>query len=128
MPTAFPQVCRSLRRGTSDLRVGLLSPAHDASYCAFSSVAFSVTSLPALSAMVRCQLLKPDDPTEIMWSPGDSFSVEGVLPTNLPSTLMSAPSGMDLTTTLANPAGGADEAAAGAGLAVTVVDAGDGIG
>ena len=72
-----------------------------AGYCVFSSVAFSVTSLPALSVMIRCQLLKPGDSTEIVWSLGDSFSVEGVLPTNLPSTLTSAPSGVDFTDTVA---------------------------
>jgi hypothetical protein len=78
-----------------------LSRARAAGYCVFSSVAFSVTSLPALSVMVRCQLLKPGDSTEIVWSPGDNFNVEGVSPRNLPSTLTSAPSGVDFTDTVA---------------------------
>src|SRR5437016_4593268 len=36
------------------------------------------------------------------WSPGVSRTVDGVLPRNFPSTVMSAPSGTELMTTVAN--------------------------
>jgi len=62
-------------------------------------VASSVISLPEANVTVRRQDLKPGFSTEIMWSPGASFSVEGVLPTYLPSTVTSAPWGVDFTVT-----------------------------
>src|SRR5467141_2738972 len=70
-----------------------------ASY-SFSSVAFTVAVAPALTVMVLSQVLKPDFSSLILWSPAVSRSDEGVLPMNFSSTVISAPSGADLTSTV----------------------------
>ena len=54
-------------------------------------------TLPAeLTVIVRVQILNPDFSIVIECSPIVNFKVDGVLPTNFPSTVMSAPSGVDL--------------------------------
>src|SRR6266851_3577950 len=68
------------------------------SYC-LSSVALTFAFPPAPTANVLSQTLKPDFSSLILWSPGASLSVEGVLPMYLSSTVMSAPSGVDFTST-----------------------------
>src|SRR5713226_5267932 len=84
------------------------------SYC-LSSVALTFAFPPAPTANVLSQALKPDFSSLILWSPGASLSVEGVLPMYLSSTVMSAPSGVDFTSTeesvespVADVAGAAD--------------------
>lgn len=52
------------------------------------------------TVIVRCQVLKPAFSITTACSPGVSFKVEGVLPINFPSTVMSAPSGVALMTTV----------------------------
>src|SRR5216684_5338641 len=64
-----------------------------------SSVALTFAFPPAPTANVLSQTLKPDFSSLILWSPGASLSVEGVLPMYLSSTVMSAPSGVDFTST-----------------------------
>src|SRR5260370_37387029 len=64
-----------------------------------SSVALTFAVPPAPTANVLSQALKPDFSSLILWSPGASLSVEGVLPMYLSSTVMSAPSGVDFTST-----------------------------
>src|SRR6267143_3755077 len=79
-----------------------------------SSVALTFAVPPTPTANVLSQTLKPDFSSLILWSPGASFSVDGVLPTYLSSTVMSAPSGVDFTSTVGSaplmgapgPAGG----------------------
>src|SRR6267143_2528296 len=77
-----------------------------------SSVALTFAVPPAPTASVLSQDLKPDFSSLILWSPGESLSVEGVLPTYLSSIVISAPSGVDFTSTEEN-AGSAPFAAAG---------------
>src|SRR6266851_9801370 len=67
-----------------------------------SSVALTFAVPPAPTANVLSQTLKPDFSSLILWSPGASLSVEGVLPMYLSSTVMSAPSGVDFTSTEEN--------------------------
>lgn len=56
-------------------------------------------TLPAvLTVIARVQILKPDFSMIIVCSPIVNRKVDGVLPTNLPSTVISAPSGIDLMT------------------------------
>ena len=56
-------------------------------------------TLPAeLTVIARVQTLNPALSMFIVCSPMVNFNVEGVLPTNFPSTMMSAPSGVDLIT------------------------------
>src|SRR5258708_3383518 len=50
---------------------------------------------PAVTVMVRSHVLKPAFSIAILWSPGPMFTIEGVLPTYFPSTVMSAPPGSD---------------------------------
>src|SRR5713226_8014208 len=69
------------------------------SYC-LSSVALTFAFPPAPTANILSQALKPDFSSLILWSPGASFSVDGVLPMYLSSTVMSAPSGVDFTSTV----------------------------
>src|SRR5260370_13312630 len=69
-----------------------------ASY-SFSSVASTVAVAPALTVMVLSQVLKPGFPSLILWSPTFSRRDEGVLPINLSSTIISAPSGVDFRST-----------------------------
>src|SRR5258707_9381510 len=64
-----------------------------------SRVALTFAVPPAPTANVLSQALKPDFSSLILWSPGASLSVDGVLPMYLLSTVMSAPSGMDFTST-----------------------------
>jgi len=54
---------------------------------------------PTVRDMVRCQGLNPGFCTRITWSPAASRKTDGVFPINLPSTVMSAPSGWNLTVT-----------------------------
>src|SRR5258708_6119036 len=65
-----------------------------------SSVALTFAVPPAPTANVLSQTLKPDFSSLILWSPAASLSVEGVLPMYLSSTVMSAPSGVDFTSTV----------------------------
>src|SRR6266478_7739320 len=69
-------------------------------YSCFSSVAFTVAVAPAFTVIVLSQVLKPDFPNFILWSPTASRSDEGVLPMNFSSTVISAPSGVDLISTV----------------------------
>jgi hypothetical protein len=66
----------------------------------FSRVASRFKVLAGPTVRVRCHDLKPDFSINIVWSPGPSFTVDGVLPANLPSIVMSAPSGVDLIVTV----------------------------
>src|SRR5437667_12470111 len=68
-------------------------------YGSLSSAASRLIAPPAVTVIVRCHSLKPDLPMEIVCSPGVNCTVEGVVPTNLPSMVISAPSGVDLITT-----------------------------
>src|SRR5208282_5794310 len=71
-------------------------------------VASRVISLPAVRVSVRSQGWKPAFSIRTLMSPGGSFRVEGVVPTNLSLTRMSAASGVDLMVTAAvGIAGGA---------------------
>src|SRR5260221_14611900 len=70
----------------------------------FSSVASTVAVAPALTVMVLSQVLKPDFPSLILWSPTASRSDEGVLPMNFSSTVISAPSGVDFISTVESAA------------------------
>src|SRR5712671_6574210 len=79
-------------------------PSCDAHSYSFSSVASTVAVAPALTVMVLSQVLKPDFPSLILWSPTASRSDEGVLPMNFSSTVISAPSGVDLMSTVENAA------------------------
>ena len=79
----------------------LLAPPLGATHF-FSSAAVSVTMPPGVIVMLFCQVLKPAFWTEIVHSPGGSRTVEGVLPKNLPSTLISPPSGSDFRTRVAS--------------------------
>src|SRR5216684_1855115 len=89
-----------------------------------SSVALTFAFPPAPTANVLSQTLKPDFSSLILWSPGASLRVEGVLPMYLSSTVMSAPSGVDFTSTketiesvpLTGPAGGCAAVGSTAGL------------
>src|SRR6266704_2590934 len=83
--------------GSSIANIVLLVNAHSYS---FSSVASTVAVAPALTVMVLSQVLKPDFPNLILWSPTASRNDEGVLPMNLSSTVISAPSGVDLMSTV----------------------------
>src|SRR5216684_7411358 len=69
-----------------------------ASY-SLSSVGLNVAVAPTLTVKVLSQVLKPAFSNFILWSPAASFRVEGVLPMYFSSTVMSAPSGVDLTST-----------------------------
>src|SRR6266496_302254 len=69
------------------------------SYGDFSRVASTVTLPLLLMVIVRCQGLNPDFSIMIECSPCVSCRVEGVVPTNLPSMVISAPSGVDLIAT-----------------------------
>lgn len=66
----------------------------------FSSVGLTVADAPELTLKVLSHVLKPDFSSLILWSPAASFNVEGVLPIYLPSTVISAPSGFDFTSTV----------------------------
>src|SRR3954470_6083043 len=65
----------------------------------FSNLALSFMSEPAPTSMERSQSLNPVEVTLIACFPGASFSVDGALPANAPSTKMSAASGVDATDT-----------------------------
>src|SRR5229473_157721 len=68
--------------------------------CVYSLSSVALTfAVPVPTANVLSQALKPDFSSLILWSPGASLSVEGVLPMYLSSTVMSAPSGVDFTST-----------------------------
>src|SRR5260370_21416479 len=87
-----------------------------------SSVALTFAVPPAPTANVLSQTLKPDFSSLILWSPAASLSVEGVLPMYLSSTVMSAPSGVDFTSTVGAPP--LTNAPGPAGCCPTVVSAG----
>ncbi len=55
---------------------------------------------PGFTVMVLSQVLKPDFASLILWSPTASRSDDGVLPMNFSSTVISAPSGVDLRSTV----------------------------
>ncbi len=65
----------------------------------FSNVGLTVVVAPALTVKVLSQGLKPGFSSLILWSPAASLSVEGVLPMYFSSTVMSAASGVDFTST-----------------------------
>src|SRR5437016_10587290 len=69
------------------------------SYGVFSRFASRLIEPPALTVIVLCQALKPDFSRATIWSPDDNWIVEGVVPINLPSIVISAPSGADLIAT-----------------------------
>src|SRR2546429_5068254 len=69
------------------------------SYGVFSRFASRLMEPPAVAVTVLWQVLKPDFSRTTMWSPGDNWIVEGVVPINLPSIVISAPSGADLIAT-----------------------------
>src|ERR1043165_3808837 len=52
-----------------------------------------------LTVMIRSQVLNPDLETAILCSPGASWIVEGVVPINLSSPVISPPSGTDFIVT-----------------------------
>src|SRR5258706_5233701 len=66
----------------------------------FSSVASTLAVAAAPTVNVLSHVLKPDFPSLILWSPTASRIDEGVLPMNLSSTVISAPSGVDLMSTV----------------------------
>ncbi len=66
----------------------------------FSNAASTVTLPPGLTVRVRRQGLKPVFSIEMACSPGAIRTVDAVLPTYFPSTVISAPSGVDLIITL----------------------------
>ena len=68
-------------------------------YGVFSRFASRLIEPPALTVIVLCQVLKPDFSRTTIWSPDDNWIVEGVVPINLPSMVISAPSGADLIAT-----------------------------
>src|SRR6266404_2347989 len=68
-------------------------------YGDFSRDASTVILPLLLIVSARRQVLNPDFSMMIACSPGASCRVEGVVPTNLPSTVISAPSGVDLIAT-----------------------------
>ena len=92
-------------RKKSSLRV-FLSAAH----CWRSRVPLIVVVPPLVTVMVRSQLWKPLLPMLMVWSPGGSRRIAGALPENLPSTVISAPSGVDFTVTVARSSRGRDAA------------------
>src|SRR6267142_2598479 len=76
-----------------------LSLAKRGVYWAFSRVASRVMAPPELTLSVRCQVLKRFLLSATVWIPRGTFMVEGVLPTNCVSRVMSAPEGSDFTLT-----------------------------
>ncbi|MEK6303538.1 MAG: hypothetical protein AABO41_22770 [Acidobacteriota bacterium] len=81
-------------------------------------------TLPAgLTVIVRSQALKPDFPIVIVCSPMLKRNVDGVLPTNLPSTVMSAPSGVDLIMIVEGSAADGGVTASGEGSVVATFGA-----
>jgi hypothetical protein len=70
-----------------------------------SSTGFSVTWLSFRISSVRFHSASPALFMTMMWLPAASFSFAGVLPTNLSSTKISAPSGSDVIVTVPNPCG-----------------------
>jgi hypothetical protein len=75
------------------------------SHGARSSTGFSVTWLSFRISSVRFHSASPALFMTMMWLPAASFSFAGVLPTNLSSTKISAPSGSDVIVTVPNPCG-----------------------
>jgi hypothetical protein len=56
-----------------------------------SSATFRLTLLPVVTVTVRCHGLKPPIATTTVWSPAERRRVDGVVPANFPSIVMSAP-------------------------------------
>jgi hypothetical protein len=71
----------------------------NARYQRFSKLASSVTTPPAVSVIFLAHGGYPVFSRRIECSPADSSSVDGVLPTNFPSTLISAPAGVEVKVT-----------------------------
>lgn len=80
---------------------------------AFSNSAPICTLLPALDFNFRSQSLNPDFLTTTVWSPSATRTSEGVLPTKLPSTSISAPGGAESICSLAVEVVAVGETAAG---------------
>src|SRR6266849_4674322 len=75
-----------------------------------SSVAFSEALLDFRTSSVRRQSARPGNFKRIEWLPLGIFKVAGVLPWNLSSTKISAPSGSDEIVTVPTPSGAGGEA------------------
>ena len=82
--------------------------------------ALTVALAPTVTVRVFCQGVNPLFSTLTWWSPGARRSVDGVFPMYLSSTVMSAPSGVDLMSIADSGDGLSDATGAGAALAASV--------
>jgi hypothetical protein len=69
---------------------------HNFSYCAFSKNAFTVNSDPAATVKSRFHGANPGSKIATACAPMPTLKTEGVLPTYFPSTVISAPDGVEL--------------------------------
>ena len=101
---------------------GSIGPVNDTDYglACCSRNALTVALAPTVTVRVFCQGVNPLFATLTWWSPGARRSVDGVFPMYLSSTVMSAPSGVDLMSIADSGDALADAAGAGAALAASV--------
>jgi len=91
-----------------------------------SKVALKLTC-PLETDILRSHVLKPDFFMEIWCWPEATPTLDGVLPTKLPSISMSAPAGSEATDSCAEAAGAELAAAGDAGVATAETNVGDGV-